>query len=158
MNNSPVKWSSAHAATLIRSKCWLIEDGWILTLAAAGTAQMLLPPSGCHHSWLVSPTRARHRQKDGHPPWLHWMPRSWCRAVPEKQAKSSSGNGERGLLFFFLCCFYMRQTLIYLYRQHMMNGYQREYDSLSSVNAAKILCYGDYILEQLCSVFFILPP
>lgn len=40
----------------------------------------------------------------------------------------------------------------------MMNGYHREYDSLSSVNGAKTLCDGDYILERLCCVFFILPP
>lgn len=46
------------------------------------------------------------------------------------------------------------KTLIYLYMQHMMNGYKREYDSLSSVNGVKIRFDGHYILERLCRVVF----
>lgn len=46
------------------------------------------------------------------------------------------------------------KTLIYLYMQRMMNGYKREYDSLSSVNGVKIRFDGDYILERLCRVVF----
>lgn len=53
---------------------------------------------------------------------------------------------EASFVFVFLF-FIKHQTLIYLYMQRMMNGYQQEYDSLPSVKGAKILCDEDYILE-----------
>lgn len=114
---------------------------------------MLLPPIS--HVWIsVSSILAGcwdcGRQEEG-TPYVARLDTSqrWCIATSEKQAKSSPGNGEQKKKKKK-----KHKTLIYLYMQHMMNGYKQEYDWLSSVNGVKIRFDGDYILERLCRVVF----